>query len=45
LNKLDEFAKEEWWDICRKLRPDITREQFEIDWREFHLYKTAKALH
>lgn len=33
--RLDELDRDEWWDVCRLVRPDITREEFENDWREF----------
>ncbi len=33
--RLDEMDKNEWFDVCRRLRPDWTAEQFEEAWREF----------
>lgn len=33
--RLDELDKEEWWDVCRRMRPDMTREQYDADWKEF----------
>lgn len=33
--KLNEFDKDEWRDVSRKLRPDWTEEQFEEAWQEF----------
>ncbi len=33
--RLNEFNKTEWRDVCRKVRPDWTDEQFEEAWAEF----------
>jgi len=33
--RLNEFDKTEWWDVCRRLRPDWSYEQFERAWQEF----------
>lgn len=33
--RLDCYDKEEWWDVCRRVRPDMTREQYDKDWDEF----------
>jgi hypothetical protein len=33
--RLDEFDKEEWWDVARRVRPDLTREEYEAMWTEF----------
>lgn len=32
--RLNEFNRDEWWDVCRRVRPDMTREQFDADWDE-----------
>lgn len=32
--RLDEFTRDEWWDIARIFRPDWTREQFDAEWDE-----------
>lgn len=37
--RLNEFDKEEWWDVCRRARPDITREQYDQMWNEFQAMK------
>jgi len=42
--KLTEFDKIEWRDVCRRLRPDWTDEQFEAAWIEFQTLKARKAL-
>lgn len=39
---LNEFDKTEWFDMMRKLRPDVTREEFDKVWSEF---QTDKAEH
>jgi hypothetical protein len=41
---LDEFDIEEWWDVCRRLRPDIPRETFEEMWAEFIADKQRRQL-
>ena len=42
--RLDEYDQSEWWDVARRLRPDITRKQFEQDWTEFlHMKSRARA--
>jgi hypothetical protein len=30
--KLDELTKEEWWDVCRRIAPRVTRETFDEMW-------------
>lgn len=40
LNLLD---RDEFWDVCKSVRPDITREQFETDWDEFQDLKAQRA--
>ena len=42
--RLNEFDKEEWWEIAREVRPAYTREEFERDWVEFLEMKKQKAL-
>lgn len=34
--------KETWWDVVRKLKPDMTRKQFEADYAEM---QEAKRRH
>lgn len=43
--RLDEFDKIEWRDICLKLRPDLTDEEFDSMWVEFAAMKLANELH
>ena len=31
-DRLDEFDKVEWWDVCRKLKPKLTWEEYEVLW-------------
>lgn len=40
--RLNEFDKIEWRDVCRAIRPDITDEEFDRDWREFQDLKHAR---
>jgi hypothetical protein len=29
------LTKEDWWQVCQELRPDITLLEFELMWLEF----------
>ena len=42
--RLDEFTKDEWRDVCRRLRPDITDDEFDEEWREFQAHKRRRRL-
>lgn len=42
--RLDEFDRDEWRDVARELRPDITDEQFDADWAEFQELKRRRAM-
>jgi hypothetical protein len=42
--RLDEYDKEEWWDVARRLNADITREEYEQQWAEFVALKKGKEL-
>lgn len=39
---LNELDKEEWWDVARRVRPDITREEYDRMWEEFQVEKEAR---
>lgn len=41
--RLDEYDREEWYDVARRLKP-LTREEFDEMWAEFCAMKDAKAL-
>jgi hypothetical protein len=32
---LRSLTKEDWWQVCQELRPDVTRPEFELMWRGF----------
>lgn len=36
-----EFDRDEWFVICRELKPDLTDAEFERMWREFMKLKEA----
>ena len=36
---INEYSKDEWRDITRRLKPDWTDEQFEKAWSEFQEIK------
>jgi len=31
MTRLDEFDQAEWWDVARRLHPDMSWEQFEAE--------------
>lgn len=33
--KLNEYTKDEWFDVLRRINPTLTREQYEVMWEEF----------
>jgi hypothetical protein len=35
MTRLDEYDKEEWWDLVRSVKPDMDRERFDADWDWF----------
>jgi hypothetical protein len=41
---LDEYDQLEWWDVARRINPDLTWEQFELDWDEFVRLKQTKEV-
>lgn len=41
--RLDEYDIDEWWDVCRRVRPDLTREQFNAMWAEFQAMKQRRT--
>lgn len=41
---LNEFTRDEWWDVCRLARPDLDRETFERMWDEFIAWKRKRGL-
>lgn len=36
------FTKEEWWEVCQKAAPGLTREGFEKHWIEFHEWQEKR---
>lgn len=40
--KLNEFDREEWWDVMRVAKPGIDRQEFDAYWEEFHRMKRAR---
>ena len=46
--RLDESDENEWFDVCRSFRPDLTRDDFNVMWAEFQEMKrkyAARTLH
>ena len=44
LPKLTELDQEEWWEVCQRVRPDISREEYDAMWQNFQERKEAGAL-
>jgi hypothetical protein len=42
--RLDEFDKDEWWDVARMARPELTREQYDEMWDDFLEMKKKRRL-
>lgn len=42
LPRLDEYGKEDWFDVMRLVRPEITRAEFDAHWERFHAMKLAR---
>jgi hypothetical protein len=40
---LCEFDMIEWWDVARRLDPELTWDQYEADWHEFLRWKAREA--
>ncbi len=38
------FDKVEWWDMCRRVKPHLTWEEYEELWDEFLEFKRWKKL-
>jgi len=41
--RMDEFDKDEWYQVCRTVRPDWTEAQFDKAWADFCEAKRRKA--
>jgi hypothetical protein len=41
-SRLDEFDKNEWRDVARRLKPDMTDAQFDEAWDEFQADKRRR---
>lgn len=39
--RLDEYDAVEWFDVCRRLKPDLTQERFDELWTAFQTDKAA----
>ena len=40
--KLNEYDSTEWFDIAKFLNVDITEEEFDEMWKEFHIEKERR---
>ena len=43
--RLNEFDQDEWWDVCRIVHLDLTREEYDVMWKEFCEWKQRKQQH
>lgn len=43
MTRLNEYDSIEWFDMVRRLRPDLTQEEFDRMWAEFCLLKEQHA--
>ena len=41
MTRLDEFDRDEWFDIMRRARPNIARAEFDVMWDRFQRDKAA----
>jgi hypothetical protein len=41
--RLDEFDADEWFDVMKRIRPDLTREEFDELWAKFQRDKRKRA--
>lgn len=42
--KLNEYDKDEWFSIMKKLNPSLTHEEYETQWDEFQEEKRKRGL-
>lgn len=43
LAALHEYNRDEWFDVMRHAKPDITREEFDEYWEQFQADKAERA--
>ena len=43
--RLDEYDKQDWFDVCKQLRPGLTWEEYGPLWDEFQRLKVLHAKH
>ncbi len=39
--QLDQLDRDEWFDVCRVFKPQLTREEFGVAWETFQQLKLA----
>ncbi len=44
IDPLHVLTKDEFRDVCRKLRPDISDDEFDDSWEQFQQMKALKKL-
>lgn len=43
--KLTEYSKDEWFCVCRQLKPDLTPAEYEVMWQGFCEYMARREMH
>lgn len=43
--KINELDRAEWFDVCRRLKPGLTEDEYAGMWERFQAAKAAKELH
>ncbi len=42
--RLYEMDETEWWDVCQRVRPDISEPDFARSWQEFQAMKRSRTV-
>lgn len=42
--RLKELDRDEWWDVMRRVRPDLSRKDYDAAWDEFQAVKPKRQL-
>lgn len=42
--RLDEYTKDEWFSVCKRLSPGLTETEYNRMWEDFQMAKSKKEL-
>lgn len=42
-DRLLKFSKDEWWVVAKRVKPSLTREEFDKHWEDFQRDKAERA--